>query len=239
MSEFRKKISVCITTFNGELYILEQLKSILIQLNENDEIILSDDSSIDETINLVKSLNDNRIKIFFNNFRHHTPNFEFSLTKATGDFIFLSDQDDVWLPNKINIMLSYLKNYNLVVSDCFVVNEKLEIISNTIRFSNNPNGFFNNLRHNNFLGCCMAFDKKILKNALPFPRGILSHESWLGAVAGAFGTTKFIKDKLILYRRHNYNNSNTLNGSNLSFFNKLKYRFFILLNIFLRKTKIQ
>ena len=52
-----------------------------------------------------------------------------------------------------------------------------------------------------------------------------------------FGKTKFINDKLILYRRHNSNNSNTLNGSNLSFFNKIKYRFFILLNIFLRKIK--
>ena len=239
MSEFRKKISVCITSYNGELYILEQLNSILLQLDENDEIILSDDSSIDETIKLVKSLNDNRIKIFTNNFKHHTPNFEFTLTKATGDFIFLSDQDDVWLPNKINIMLSFLTNYNLVVSDCFVVNEKLETISNTIRSSNNPNGFFNNLIHNNFLGCCMAFDKKIIEKALPFPRGILSHESWLGAVAGAFGKTKFINDKLILYRRHHTNNSNTLNGSNLSFFNKIKYRFFILLNISLRKIKIQ
>ena len=136
-------------------------------------------------------------------------------------------------------MLSFLTNYNLVVSDCFVVNEKLEIISNTIRLSNNPNGFFNNLMHNNFLGCCMAFDKKIIEKALPFPIGILSHESWLGAVAGAFGKTNFINDKLILYRRHNTNNSNTLNGSNLSFFNKIKYRFFILLNISLRKIKIQ
>ena len=80
-------------------------------------------------------------------------------------------------------------------------------------------------------------DKKIIEIALPFPRGILSHESWLGAVAGSFGKTKFINDKLILYRRHNSNNSNTLNGSNLSFFNKIKYRFFILLNIFLRKIK--
>jgi len=237
MPENKKKVSVCITSCNGELYILEQLKSILFQLDEKDEIILSDDSSIDKTINLVKSLNDSRIKIFSNNFKHHTPNFEFTLTKATGDYIFLCDQDDVWLPNKISIMVSYLQRFNIVVSDCIIVNEKLETISSTFRLSNNPNGFITNIIHNNFLGCCMAFDRSIIEIAVPFPSGILSHESWLGAVAGIFGRTIFIDDKLILYRRHNFNNSNTLNGSNLSFLSKLKYRFFIIFNIILLKIK--
>ena len=89
-------ISVCMATYNGEKYIEEQLKSILSQLGENDEVIVSDDSSTDNTLAIVESFNDVRIKIFPNN-KFHSPifNFENALKQATGDYIFLSDQDDV------------------------------------------------------------------------------------------------------------------------------------------------
>jgi glycosyltransferase involved in cell wall biosynthesis len=233
------KCSICLTTHNGSKYIKDQLVSILSQLGQDDEVIISDDSSTDNTLDIINSIHDDRIRLFVNNkFFHHTPNFEFAISKATGDYIFLSDQDDVWLPNKVVIMKQYLKKFNLVVSDCLVVDEKLNIISDSVRGSKtNLNGLLNNLIHNNFLGCCMAFDRLVLNKALPFPKNILSHESWLGAVAESFGKTLFIDDKLILYRRHNYNYSNTLKGSNLNLFNKLKYRFYIVLNLIIRKLK--
>ena len=208
------KVSVCLTTYNGANFIKEQLLSILSQLEKNDEVIVSDDSSSDNTLDIIYSFKDDRIKIFSNNtFYHHTPNFEFAISKASGNYIFLSDQDDIWLPNKVTIMKQYLESYNLVISDCFVVDRDLNIIKNTVRGSRKKlNGILLNLIHNNYLGCCMAFDRLVLEKALPFPQNILSHESWLGAIAGVFGKTIFIDEKLILYRRHNFNYSNTLSS---------------------------
>ena len=95
-------ISVCIATYNGEKYIKQQLLSILKQIKVNDEIIISDDHSTDKTFNIIKSFNDTRIKFFLNNKgKGYTRNFENALEKAHGDIIFLSDQDDIWIDNKV------------------------------------------------------------------------------------------------------------------------------------------
>lgn len=94
-------ISVCMATYNGEEYIKEQLESILCQLGEMDEIIISDDGSTDNTLNIIESYNDSRIKIHINTGKHgFVYNFENALQKAKGEYIFLSDQDDIWLPEK-------------------------------------------------------------------------------------------------------------------------------------------
>ncbi len=227
-------VSVCIATHNGERYLSEQLESILCQLMVNDEIVISDDSSTDNTLNIIRSFNDPRIRLFEGNkFYHHTQNFENAISKAIGDVVFLSDQDDVWVENKVSIMLKWLANCNLVVSECFVVDENLKVISNNIFNSKSKqSGFIRNLCHNHYLGCCMAFDREVIDLCIPFPKGILSHESWIGSVASFFGKTKFISDCLIYFRRHQFNNSNTLKGSTLSFKQKLTYRIVILYNIF-------
>ena len=125
-------ISICMATYNGEKYIKEQIDSILPQLSKNDEIIISDDSSTDDTLSIIRSFNDHRIKIFSGcNFHSPISNFENALKYAKGDYIFLSDQDDVWLENKVERMMEALKQYSLVVSDCYVVNKDCEIIRNS------------------------------------------------------------------------------------------------------------
>lgn len=233
------RISVCMTTCNGGRYIKQQLESILIQLGKNDEVIISDDSSTDNTVEIIKSLHDNRIKLFEGmKFGHHTPNFECALSRSTGDYIFLSDQDDVWHCDKVSTMLRWFPEYDLVTSDCMVVDENLEEISPSFfKEKFNRSGFVRNVIHNNFLGCCTAFNRRILKLSLPFPSNNLSHESWIGAVAGAFGKTKFIPNKLIMFRRHSSNNSNTLKGSELTFNGKLIFRIRLIVNIFKLMTK--
>ena len=98
------KISVCIATYNGEKYIIKQLESILPQLREADEIVISDDSSSDRTIALIEQLNDPRIRILKDQkFRNPIYNFENAMLNAKGDFIFLSDQDDIWMPEKVAV----------------------------------------------------------------------------------------------------------------------------------------
>ena len=120
------KISVCLATYNGEKYIKEQLDSILPQLSANDEIIISDDNSTDDTINIIRSLNDERIKIYVNKTKGIVKNFENALNNASGDIIFLSDQDDVWKNDKVKKILSAFSSDNsltLVFSNAEIIDE--------------------------------------------------------------------------------------------------------------------
>ena len=99
------KISVCMATHNGERYLHEQLASILSQLGEGDEVIISDDSSADGTVDIIRGFGDQRIHLLTGNtFFNPMHNLENALKHASGDIIALSDQDDVWLGNKVRII---------------------------------------------------------------------------------------------------------------------------------------
>lgn len=219
------KISICIATYNGSKYIREQIDSILPQLGESDEIIISDDSSTDNTLEIVRSYKDKRIKIFSNN-KFHSPifNFENALKQAKGDYIFLSDQDDIWMENKVDKMMEALKQFSLVVSDCYVVDKDCNIIRESFFHAKPATGIMKNLIKNNYLGCCMAFRRELLSKALPFPKRIAMHDIWLGLCGTLFYKTTFIPDKLIMYRRHGGNASPTAEKSNYGLMYKLSYR---------------
>lgn len=224
-------------TYNGERYIREQLNSILMQLDKNDEVIVSDDSSTDDTLAIVGSFNDARIKIFPNN-KFHSPifNFENALKQAKGDYIFLSDQDDIWETNKVEVMLFYLSRYSLVVSDCTLIDKEGSIMCKSLFGKKIPtNGLFMNLIHNHYSGCCMAFRREILNMALPFPRQIAMHDIWLGLCASYFYSVCFIPYKLMRYRRHGKNASATSETSNLPWLYRIKYRFYLLYKLMCRK----
>lgn len=88
-------ISVCMATYNGTKYIQEQINSILSQFGENDELVISDDGSKDDTCSIISSYQDSLIKLLFNKGKHgFIGNFENALSQCKGDYIFLSDQDD-------------------------------------------------------------------------------------------------------------------------------------------------
>ncbi len=198
-------ISVCMATYNGEKYIKEQLSSILSQLSEKDEIIVSDDSSTDKTVEIIESFQDKRIKILKNNkFRQPNLNFENTLKYSKGDIIFLSDQDDVWVKNKVEIILNQLKKYDLIVSDAFITDKKLNITNESLFSEVNSNrGILKNIIKNTYYGCCMAFKREVLKKALPFPKTReIGHDLWLGIIADRYFKVKFLKEKLIYFRRH-------------------------------------
>lgn len=227
-------------TYNGEKYIEQQLDSILNQLSDNDEVIISDDSSVDNTVKIIKQFGDKRIKLFENN-KSRSPvyNFENALRNVTGDIIFLSDQDDIWVKNKVHKMTMLLDKYNVVVSDCVIVNENNEIIHDSFfKLRNSRAGLLKNIYKNSYLGCCMAFDSKILKAALPFPNKLHMHDMWIGAVAELFGKTFFCEEKLLKYRRHRSTASRTTEKSSYSLSYKLSYRFILLKSILERALKV-
>lgn len=230
-------VSVCIATYNGEKYIKEQLTSVLLQLNVDDEVIVSDDGSNDATVELIQSFNDSRIKLLLeNSFSSPVRNFENALKHAKGDYIFLCDQDDIWLPDKVKIVLKYLTVYDLVVSDCKVVDANLNVISESF-FSGriSGKGFWKNWIRNTYLGCCMAFKKEVLSYALPFPENIAMHDIWIGLSVEMQGTSFFLPHSLILYRRHGSNVSFGGEKSRYSLMYKIKYRLYMLFHLLIRK----
>lgn len=235
-------ISVCIPTYNGGKFIRLQLESILMQLSKNDEIIISDDSSTDNTLDIIRSFNDSRIRIFEgNHFYSPIYNLENALKQAKGDYIFLSDQDDEWMLNKISVVMEHLKSANLVVHDAQVVDgEGKQLYKSFFELNHTKYGKFYNLLKNGYVGCCMAFNRHVLEACLPFPKNIPMHDLWIGNVA-AFncGRVLFIKDKLISYRRHGNNTSITGEKSHRSIYARISDRLNIIQNILRLRRNIR
>ncbi|TGK53400.1 glycosyltransferase family 2 protein [Leptospira kanakyensis] len=211
----KPKISVCMATYNGEKYIAEQLNSILKQLAENDEIIVSDDSSTDNTVKILQTYaaKDPRIQLFlYQTFRDPIQNFQNALKKSTGDYIYLSDQDDVWLDNKVNTINTILESYDLVLHDSIVTDENLNITAPSFfKIFGSKKGILKNVIKSSYYGSCMAFRRKILENALPFPKTKeIGQDLWLGLVAELTGKVTLVETPYIYYRRHQ--NTFTLRG---------------------------
>lgn len=209
-------VSVCLAAFNGENYIKEQILSILHQLSDEDELLISDDGSFDDTLKIIMEFKDPRIKLYTNNFRSVQQNFQFLLNKAIGDIIFLSDQDDIWEPDKV---FEYMKcfdahsNVDLVIANLILINSSGETIKANFYSSGFSKQLLANLYKNNFIGCSMAIRRAFLKNVMPFPSNVSMHDWWIGLCAILFGNVHFLDKKLTKYRRHENNVTHESGGS--------------------------
>lgn len=233
-------ISVCIATYNGEKYIVDQLLSILPQLSDKDEIIISDDKSTDNTISIVEQLKSPIIRIIKNIGEHgYTSNFENAIRHAKGDIIFLCDQDDVWLPYKVSSCLKELQHHDMIIHNAYVIDGEGKIISDSyFKIRRSHSGALNNIIRFSHLGCCITFRKTILKRALPFPpnHAYCTHDNWIGIIGMVYYNCKVTNEKLIYYRRHNKNTSlGGLKKSTSTFF-KIKYRIYLIKWIINRHT---
>ena len=230
-------ISVCMATYNGEKYIREQVDSILAQLGSDDELIVSDDGSSDATLSILRSYGDPRIKLSHNTLRHGVNgNFENALRQAQGDYIFLADQDDVWLPGKVRTCVEALRTADLVVHDCIVTDGNLHILHPSFfEIRRSASGFWKNLLCNSYVGACEAFRRSILEYALPLPSKLpVYHDGWLGSLADIKGKVKFIRTPLIYFRRHGSNTSQSARHSTFPLSKQISYRIKLLLLIIQR-----
>lgn len=206
-------VDICLSAYNGEKYICEQIDSILSQSYFIDNITIIDDVSQDNTLNIINSYTfvNKNINLFKNNFNFGPIlSFENALYKCQSDIIFFSDQDDVWYENKIADMIQQFDDPNV---QCVVSNALVFYENNTTTHYFFPKNFktfgsiANNLFKNRFIGCCMAFRRDLLRYALPFPRGISMHDWWIGSVALSRGNVVYLSSPLIKYRRHSSNTS--------------------------------
>jgi glycosyltransferase involved in cell wall biosynthesis len=235
-------ISVCLATYNGAQYIEELLSSIIVQLREGDEILIADDGSTDDTVRLASAFG--RVVRVLTRERVGGPvkNFERVLAAANCGGIALCDQDDVWLPGRMDLIRERLKTADLVVLNGRVVNEVLEVREESIfEYVGIRRGFLRNVLKNSFVGCCMAFRSTIRDRALPFPRGVPWHDWYIGLVACVVGRVEYTDERTMLYRRHAGNASNTGEASGNSAWRKLVWRVrvvYAVLVAVLRRAKV-
>ena len=157
-------------------------------------------------------------------------NAENALNKALGDYIFLADQDDIWLPGKVETCLKELQFKDLVITNHIPVDSQLIPLNNIYKPSRfTTPSLLNTLTHTQFLGCCMAFKKKLLPYILPFPSEPVMHDIWIGLMAIKYGKISLIQEPYLLYRRHGNNASVNIEKHSINPISfKLMYRFYLL-----------
>lgn len=224
-------ISVCMASYNGEKYIEEQIRSILQQIGEDDELIVSDDGSSDNTLSIISGIKDSRIVVLYNNQGCYTKNFENAISHAKGDYIFLSDQDDVWLPDKVTTTIAAFEKTgaDFIVSSATAVDkDKNVLLKSTFDVGATKTGFWYNLMKTSYIGACMAFKKEVLQRVLPIPGKdkYIAHDYWIACICERYYKTALIDKPLILYRRHGENTSPALGKSKLSIAERVYKRFY-------------
>lgn len=220
------KISVALAAYKGEKFIAEQMESILCQLGENDELIVSDDFPEGKTRGIVEAfaLRDGRVRYLEGQGKGVIKNFENALAACSGDIIFLCDQDDVWMPDKVeSVMKEFENGAQLVLHDACVTDGSLNVINPSCFSIHGANlSFGKNFVKNTFVGCCMAFTKELLAETMPFPDGIAMHDWWIALVAlKKKRKTVLVEKPLILWRRHGEN----VTGGKTSAIQKIRWRF--------------
>lgn len=199
--------------YQGERYIALQLRSILVQLSTGDEVIVVDDGSSDSTRREISALRDPRIVLVQNPRNQGVLRaFETALARSTGEIVFLSDQDDLWLPQKMNTVLDAFDldpDLMLIASDAILIDGDGIKIGDSYYATRGRfrSGLWSNILICRFLGCTMVLRSTLLRSALPFPQAKrVHHDVWLGCVNALLkGKTRYISEPLVAYRRHSTN----------------------------------
>lgn len=212
-------ISIVLATYNGEKYLREQLDSLLNQTHKSLEIIVVDDCSKDSTINIIKEYQQQNPNIFlFINPKNLGPNktFEAGILKATGDFVAFCDQDDIWMPNKIETLLNAVGKEDAYYSNSLLVNAKGESLGTSFKQIMNLKSYYTGapfLLSNCVPGHTMLVKRNFLLSILPIP-SITFFDMWIGYAAAATNGIKFIDEVLVHYRQHDSNTIGTSKSKN-------------------------
>ena len=209
-----KRISVAMISYQGAKYIEEQLNSILMQLGPEDEVVISDDGSTDGTREILTRYQekDARIRLIDGPKAGVKANVGNALAACEGAYIFLADQDDIWMSDKVERVMAAFeeKQVGLVVHDAVVMDGdcKEVILESFYSLKGSGAGVLKNIWRNTYIGCCMAFKRELLAEVLPIPNYIEMHDQWIGVINDQLKRgTYFMPEKLLQYRRHGNNAS--------------------------------
>ena len=228
-------IDILMATYNGEAYIKEQIDSILNQTYKEWKLYIRDDGSTDNTVKIIKEYvlkyND-RIILIEDGMSGlgAKANFLELMKYSTNDYCMFSDQDDVWLENKIDISLNRMKETEekygnntpiLVNTDLKVVDENKFIINESYWDYQQLCGQETRLNkiivENNVTGCTMLLNRSLLKKSLDMPKEAIMHDYWINLIAVAFGKREIISEPTILYRQHSNNEVGASNTKSINY----------------------
>ena len=198
-------ISIAMATYNGERHLTEQLDSIYAQTYKNIEVIVTDDCSNDGTVEILQQYAESHgLKYFVNETNlGYVKNFEKTISLCQGDYIALSDQDDIWEANKLELLIDNIDADLLIHSDCALIDERGKTIKPIWKGEIGFNMEVENLLFGNIVtGCTVLFKKELLTTALPFPEGIAYHDWWLAICAAKDKRIHYLPLCLTQYRQH-------------------------------------
>lgn len=231
MKNQKEQIDILLATYNGEKYLSELIDSILSQTYKNIRLIISDDCSKDNTREILDKYKkeDSRVIVYKQEQNQgYVKNFEFLLKKVESDYYMLADQDDVWLPEKVEKSLQKLKaeNADLVFGDLEVVDQNLKTIYPSFndfmllsrKIQKYIKSYKLNYLYNCITGCTILAKSKFISQILPVPTTskYFIHDHWIGIIMSTYGKLAYMPEKYIKYRQHGDNQVGT---------NKISHKF--------------
>src|SRR5690554_3683606 len=210
-------ISVCMAVYNGEKFLKEQIESILLQLGDKDELVIVDDCSTDNSVNIINTFADIRIKLHLNEKnRKHVITFGKAIDLAQNEIIFLCDQDDVWIKERVKTFIDYfsrMPDLKIITSNFLCINENGKIINplpsvyakDSFKYTKNITKIF--LGKIGYYGCAMAFKSELKTIILPIPKYIEAHDIWIALIANKLKINLHIEENTLFHRIHDNNAS--------------------------------
>ena len=226
-----EKVDILLATYNGEKYLKELIDSILNQTYKNIKLIISDDCSKDSTRKILEEYEkqDERVEVYYQPQNlGYVKNFEFLLKQVKSNLYMLADQDDVWLPEKIEKSVETIEreNADLVFGDLEVVDKDLKTIYPSFndfmllsrKIKKYIKSYKLNYLYNCVTGCTVIAKSKFISKLLPIPANskYFIHDHWLGIIMSIYGKVVYMPEKYIKYRQHGNNQVGT---------NKISHKF--------------
>jgi len=215
-------ITIVLASFNGGEFLREQLDSLIAQTETDWELLVRDDGSTDDALEIVREYThkDDRFRLLTDKLGptgSALGNFSVLLDAVFtqgAEYVFCCDQDDVWAPNKLELVMARLKQLegkgrapSLIHHDLVVVNDKLKVVADSfVKLMRLHPGTQHKpqrlISRNEVTGCAMACNRALLELALPVSGQAVMHDWWLGMSAGFFGRLAFMPLPLVKYRQH-------------------------------------
>lgn len=222
-----EKIAILLSTYNGYDYLEQQVNSILKQTNHDWHLYIRDDGSTDGTVSLIRELTKHPQITFLNEKKivnvGTVKSFMDLLSRTNADYYMFSDQDDYWLPDKIQKTLNKMHEVEKTSTNLPIcIHTNLKVTDDNLKpyrlYNEGPswNDFPRILFNNCATGCTMMINQQ-LKELVKFNqinyKMVFMHDWWLTLIAACFGKVGYIEEPTILYRQHGSNVLGSLDGS--------------------------